>query len=151
MVVVPPATPPSTLVSPSSSPTSPADTFVQGFEHDLEKGEYDEKRAVSHNNDGGRGKGAATWLPSIDSRSRCLIDSIDEDLQVDTTHSRVSSWVRKASALNPLPRYPWRKEDGREKLIQRSRDAFPIRHIDFNLTDLQSMTIRKGIPNWQPS
>lgn len=48
MVVVPPATLPSTVVSPPSSPTSPADASVHGFESDLEKGQYDENRADYH-------------------------------------------------------------------------------------------------------
>jgi hypothetical protein len=44
MGVVPPATPPSSVVSSQSSPTPPAGAFVTGFESDLEKGQYNEEK-----------------------------------------------------------------------------------------------------------
>lgn len=43
MGVVPPATPPSTVASSQSSPTPPAGAFVNRFESDLEKGQYNEE------------------------------------------------------------------------------------------------------------
>lgn len=45
MGVVPPATPPSTVVSSQSSPTPPAGDFVTGFESDLEKGQHNEEKS----------------------------------------------------------------------------------------------------------
>ena len=66
MVVVPPATPPSTVGSPPSSPTSPADTSTQAFESDLEKGQDNEKSDRTHDKDGCLDKGTATQLPRND-------------------------------------------------------------------------------------
>ena len=75
MVVVPPATPPSTVASPPSSPTSPADTSTQGFEHDLEKGRYNEKRPESHDDDchekGATSRQLLLLLINKFSRQRC--------------------------------------------------------------------------------
>ena len=45
---------------------------------------------------------------------------IDTDSLNTTTHDKFSSWIRRASKLNSLPRNSWRRGDGREKLVQRS-------------------------------
>ena len=143
MGVMPPATPPSTVVSAQSSPVSPTGVFANGFESDLEKGQYNEKNEESNN-------GIDVWrIIPLDPPLTAFAVAEPPIKIPQNSVAGWHGWVQKFAPSAQLPHDTWRKEDGREKLVQRSTGSVLTQSNcrGLRLTKRQLMTTRKDIPN----